>query len=78
MNETILWEEELRGGQTWSQVLYPGMALRFTDLHGGANVSCLFYNAHEPTPSPSPPASVPTASPSVSRSSAPPLVIALY
>ena len=49
MNETILWEEELRGGQTWSQVLDPGMALRFTDLHGGANVSCLFYNAHEPS-----------------------------
>ena len=49
MNETILWEEELRGGQTWSQVLDPGMALRFTDLHGGANVSCLFYNALEPS-----------------------------
>ena len=49
MNETILWEEELRGGQTWSQVLDAGMALRFTDLHGGANVSCLFYNALEPS-----------------------------
>ena len=49
MNETILWEEELRGGQTWSQVLDPGMALRFTDLQGGANVSCLFYNALEPS-----------------------------
>ena len=49
MNETILWEEELRGGQTWSQVLDPGMALRFTDLEGGANVSCLFYNAQEPS-----------------------------
>ena len=25
------------------------MAIRFTDLAGGANVSCLFYNALEPT-----------------------------
>jgi urea carboxylase-associated protein 2 len=47
MNESILWEEELRGGQTWSHVLERGMALRFTDLEGGANVSCLFYNADE-------------------------------
>ncbi len=49
MNETILWEEALHGGQTWSQVLERGMSLRITDLEGGANVSCLFYNALEPT-----------------------------
>ncbi len=48
MNETILWEEELRGGQTWSHVLDRGMAIRFTDLQGGANVSCLFYNPKDP------------------------------
>lgn len=47
MQENILWEEELRGGQSWSQVLERGMALRLTDLEGGANVSCLFYNALE-------------------------------
>lgn len=49
MQEHILWEEGLRGGQTWSQVLERGMSLRVTDLEGGANVSCLFYNALEPT-----------------------------
>jgi len=49
MNESILWEEELRGGQTWSHVLERGMSIRFTDLEGGANVSCLFYNAEEPS-----------------------------
>ncbi len=45
MTESILWEEHLHGGQTWSQVLEPGMALRLTDIDGGANVSALFYNA---------------------------------
>ncbi len=49
MNESILWEEELRGGQTWSHVLERGMSIRLTDIEGGANVSCLFYNAEEPS-----------------------------
>ncbi|HEU0122974.1 MAG TPA: urea amidolyase associated protein UAAP1 [Bryobacteraceae bacterium] len=48
MSETILWEETLHGGQTWSHVLEPGMALRLTDTEGGANVSALFYNALQP------------------------------
>lgn len=48
MSETILWEELLHGGQTWSHVLEPGMALRLTDVEGGANVSALFYNAEQP------------------------------
>ncbi len=48
MSETILWEETLHGGQTWSHVLEPGMALRLTDIEGGANVSALFYNASQP------------------------------
>ena len=48
MSETILWEDLLYGGQTWSHVLEPGMALRLTDLEGGANVSALFYNAEQP------------------------------
>jgi urea carboxylase-associated protein 2 len=44
MNDNILWEETLRGGQTWSQILKRGQAIRVTDLEGGANVACLFYN----------------------------------
>lgn len=48
MSETVLWEEDLRGGQTWSQVLEKGMALRITDIEGGANVAALFYNAANP------------------------------
>jgi len=49
MNDTILWEEELHGGQTWSQTLSPGMALGLTDIEGGANVAALFYNALDPS-----------------------------
>lgn len=41
----LLWEETLHGGQAWSQILDPGMALGLTDLEGGANVAALFYNA---------------------------------
>lgn len=48
MAEKILWEELVRGGQTWSHVLEAGMALRLTDIEGGANVSALFYNAVQP------------------------------
>jgi urea carboxylase-associated protein 2 len=44
----ILWEETLRGGQTWSQILDPGMAIGLTDTEGGANVAALFYNATDP------------------------------
>lgn len=45
MNESILWEEDLPGGSTWSQTLNYGMALRLTDIAGGANVAAMFYNA---------------------------------
>ncbi len=45
MQETILWEDEIRGGQTWSLVLSRGNAIRLSDLQGGANASALFYNA---------------------------------
>lgn len=48
MEEQILWEEELRGGQTWSHVLDTGTAIRLTDIEGGANVSALMYNARQP------------------------------
>jgi uncharacterized protein len=46
--ERVLWEDDLHGGQTWSHVLEAGMALRLTDIEGGANVSALFYNAAQP------------------------------
>jgi uncharacterized protein YcgI (DUF1989 family) len=45
MDETsILWEEKISGGATWSHVLKRGSALRITDLNGGANVGAIFYN----------------------------------
>ena len=38
MNESsVLWEETIHGGATWSHVLKRGTALRLTDLQGGAN-----------------------------------------
>ena len=46
MNQ-FLWEETIPGGNHWSGVLRRGMALRLTDLEGGANVSTLFYNREE-------------------------------
>ncbi len=49
MMETILWEEDLRGGQAWSHVLAKGTAIRLTDVEGGANVAALFYNAKLPS-----------------------------
>ncbi|MFN0101983.1 MAG: urea amidolyase associated protein UAAP1 [Bryobacteraceae bacterium] len=48
MSENILWEDLLHGGQTWSHALEAEMALRLTDIEGGANVSALFYNALRP------------------------------
>lgn len=41
---SILWEEVIQPGATWSHVLKRGTALRITDLEGGANVGALFYN----------------------------------
>ncbi len=43
-NGSVLWEEVLQPGATWSHVLKRGTALRITDLEGGANVSALFFN----------------------------------
>ena len=48
MTETILWEDLLRGGRTWSQVLEAGMALRLTDIEGGSNISAIFYKQQAP------------------------------
>ena len=45
MNDTsVLWEETVQGGATWSHVLKRGTALRLTDIEGGANAGALFYN----------------------------------
>jgi urea carboxylase-associated protein 2 len=41
---SILWEETVDPGATWSHVLKRGTALRITDLEGGANVGAMFYN----------------------------------
>jgi uncharacterized protein len=41
---SILWEELLEPGATWSHVLKRGTSLRLTDMEGGANVSALFFN----------------------------------
>lgn len=43
-NESVLWEELLEPGATWSHVLKRGTSLRMTDVEGGANVSALFFN----------------------------------
>jgi len=49
MNETVLWEETIQPGASWSHVLKRGTALRLTDLEGGANVGGMFYNFECPT-----------------------------
>src|ERR1051325_9028153 len=45
MSETsVLFEEIVQPGASWSHVLKRGTALRITDTEGGANVGALFYN----------------------------------
>jgi hypothetical protein len=41
---SVLWEETIQPGATWSHVLKRGTALRVTDVEGGANVGGIFYN----------------------------------
>jgi urea carboxylase-associated protein 2 len=41
---SILWEETVQPGASWSHVLKRGTLLRLTDVQGGANVGALFYN----------------------------------
>ena len=43
-DSSVLWEELLEPGATWSHVLKRGTSLRLTDVEGGANVSALFFN----------------------------------
>ena len=48
-NTSILWEEVVQPGASWSHVLKRGTALGLTDLEGGANVGAMFYNFECPT-----------------------------
>ncbi len=48
MDNTILFEELVRPGATWSHVLKRGTALRIVDLEGAANVGAIFYNWENP------------------------------
>ena len=48
MRMDVLWEELIQPGATWSHVLKRGMAVRITDIMGGANVGAMFYNADMP------------------------------
>jgi hypothetical protein len=41
---SILWEETIQPGASWSHVLKRGSVLRLTDLEGGLNVGAMFYN----------------------------------
>jgi urea carboxylase-associated protein 2 len=41
---SVLWEETVKPGATWSHVLKRGTALRIVDLEGGANVGAIFHN----------------------------------
>jgi urea carboxylase-associated protein 2 len=45
----LLWEETVRGGDTWSHVLKRGTALRIMDENGGANVGAIFFNFEIPS-----------------------------
>jgi len=46
---SILWEEAVQPGASWSHVLKRGTALRITDVEGGANAGAIFYNFECPT-----------------------------
>lgn len=41
---SVLFDETVQPGASWSHVLKRGTVLRITDLEGGANVGALFYN----------------------------------
>jgi uncharacterized protein YcgI (DUF1989 family) len=40
-DESVLWEETIEPGATWSHVLKRGTSLRIVDLEGGANVGAI-------------------------------------
>jgi urea carboxylase-associated protein 2 len=47
--EATLYEETVPGGGHLSFILKRGQVLRITDLEGGANVSLMLLNAHQPS-----------------------------
>ena len=46
---SVLWEEVVQGGASWSHVLKRGTALRMLDSEGNANVGAILYNFECPT-----------------------------
>ena len=46
--DSILFEEIVQPGATWSHVLKRGTALRIVDVEGGANAGAIFYNWENP------------------------------
>jgi urea carboxylase-associated protein 2 len=46
---SVLWEEVVQGGASWSHVLKRGTALRMLDSEGNANVGAVFYNFECPS-----------------------------
>ena len=49
MELSVLGNELISGGATWSHVLKRGTALRITDVDGGANVAAYFLNFEMPS-----------------------------
>ena len=47
-DSTILFEEVIQPGTTWSHVLKRGTALRITDTEGSGNTGAIFYNWDNP------------------------------
>lgn len=45
----VIWDETIPGGAYWTRVVRRGTTLRLTDPHGSRGVSCLLYNADDPT-----------------------------
>jgi urea carboxylase-associated protein 2 len=41
---TVLWEDTIAAGASWSLILRRGNAIRLEDPEGGANAAALFYN----------------------------------
>ncbi len=41
---SVLWEDTIQAGASWSLLLRRGNQLRIEDMEGGANVAALFYN----------------------------------
>jgi uncharacterized protein len=42
--KSVLFEETVQPGASWSHVLKRGTVLQITDIEGGANVGAIFYN----------------------------------